>query len=389
VRRAPGSGDAEAEGGMPVQIERIERDDQRALHRFVTFPWKVYAGDPHWVPPLIGDSKKALRHHPFHEHAAVDYFIARRDGRDVGRIAAIENRLHNEVHGERVGFFGFFEVMDDDEAARALLSEVETWAAARSLTHLRGPASFSSNEEWGLLVDGFDGSPCVMMTYNPPRYVRQIEACGFVKAKDLVAYFLDNPDPPERVMRVAEALAARKGVVVRPLDMRRFDAEVGKIRVVYNKAWEKNWGFVPMTEAEITHMAKELRPVVKPQLVLMAEKDGEPVGFAMALPDLNAALKHANGHLYPFGLLKLLWHARRIHKLRVLTLGLIPEYRATGIDQLFYLRLFQGGRKLGIDQGEFSWILEDNRAMRQALDKLGARVYRTYRIYEKPLQASS
>jgi len=374
---------------MPVRVEPIDRRDKRALHQFVTFPWRVYAGDPYWVPPLIGDEKKKLTRHPFHEHAASEYFLARRGGDPVGRIAAIENRLHNEVHGERVAFFGFFEVLDDEEAAAALLEEAAAWARGRGLTALRGPASFSSNEEWGLLIDGFDGSPAVLMAYNPPRYARHLEGSGFAKARDLVAYYLDDPDPPERVVRVAEALGARKGVVVRPLEMKRFAEEVAKVRTVYNKAWERNWGFVPMTEAEIEHMAKELRPVIKPDIVLIAERGEEPVGFAMALPDLNAALKQANGRLFPLGLLKILWHARRIDKLRVLTLGLVPELRGSGVDQLMYLRLFQGGRKLKITRGEFSWILEDNRAMRQALDKIGGRVYKTYRIYEKPLAVAA
>lgn len=373
---------------MGLQIERIDRNDKRALRAFVTFPWKVYAGDPHWVPPLIADEMKKLAHHPFHEHATVEYFLARRDGAIVGRIAAIENRLHNEVHEEQVGFFGFFEVLDDPEAGRALLGRVEAWTAERGLTHLRGPASFSSNEEWALLVDGFDSPPVVMMSYNPRRYLDLLDGAGYRKAKDMVAYFLDNPEPPERMVRAAEALARRRGVAVRPIDMKHFDRDVRKVREVYNRAWERNWGFVPMTEAEIDHMAKELRPVVKPDLILIAEKGEEPIGFAMALPDYNFAMKHAHGHLYPFGLLKLLWYARKIDMLRVLTLGLVPEHRATGIDQLFYLRLFQGGRKLGIVRGEFSWILEDNLAMRQALDKMGARVYKTYRIYEKEVSPS-
>ncbi len=366
---------------MAIEIEKVEGG--RALHQFVTFPWKVYAGDRYWVPPLIGDQKKLLTHHPFLDHAAVDYFLARRAGEIRGRIATIENRLHNEVHGERVAFFGFLEVLDDEEVARRLLAHAEAWAAARGLDTLRGPANFSSNEEWGLLVEGFDAAPAVMMTYNPPRYVDHLEAAGLRKAKDLVAYYLDNPDPPERMVQVAERLAARKGVIVRPLNMRRFGEEVQRIRRVYNRAWEMNWGFVPMTEAEIEHMAKELRPVVKPDLVLIAECGEEPVGFAMALPDMNAALRHANGRLFPFGLLKLLWYARKIDMLRVLTLGLVPEYRGSGIDQLFYLRLFQGGRKLGIVRGEFSWILEDNLRMCQALDKIGARIYKRYRLYEK------
>jgi GNAT superfamily N-acetyltransferase len=371
---------------MALQVERIDRHDRRALHRFVTFPWRVYAGDPHWVPPLIGDEKKKLTHHPFLEHAEVDCFLALRDGRIAGRIAAIENRIHNEVHGERVAFFGFFEALDDPEAARALFAAAEAWAAARGLSALRGPASFSSNEEWALLVDGFDSPPVVMMTYNPRRYVALLESCGFRKAKDVLAYYLDNPDPPERVLRAAEKLAARRGVTVRPLDLKRYDAEVGRIREVYNRAWEKNWGFVPMTEAEIAHLAKEMRPAVKPDLVLIAEQGGAPVGFAVALPDVNVALRHANGRLFPFGLLKILWIAevaRRIDMLRVPMLGLVPEVRGLGIDQLLYLRLFQGGRKLRIVRGEFSWILEDNLAMRQALEKIGARAYKTYRIYEK------
>ena len=369
---------------MPVQIVKVE--DRRALERFVRFPWQVYRGDPNWVPPLIADVRKMLTHHPFLQHAEVEYFLAVREGRVRGRIAAILNRLHNQFHEERAAFFGFFEVLDDEEATRALLERVEIWARERGMQVLRGPASFSSNEEWGLLVDGFDSSPVVMMTYNPPRYISLLENCGYRKAKDILAYYLDNPEPPARVVRVAEALAKRKGVVVRSIDLKHYEAEVTKIRSVYNRAWERNWGFVPMTEAEITHLAKEMRPAVKPDLVLIAEKGAEPVGFAVALPDVNVAVKHANGRLFPFGLIKILWHARKIDMLRVPMLGLVPEYRGMGIDQLLYLRLFQGGRRRGIVRGEFSWILEDNLLMRQALEKMGARVYKTYRLYEKEVR---
>jgi len=382
-----------------VEIERVA--GKQALHAFVTFPWKVYSGDPHWVPPLIGDMKKMLTAHPFLAHAEIAYFLAREGAgtgnggrkRVLGRIAAFENRLHNEIHGERVGFFGFFEVLCPEPGrpesalpvARALVETATRWAAERGLHALRGPACFSGNEEWGLLIDGFGSSPCILMAYNPPYYMDLLEGCGLRKAKDLVAYYLDDPNPPERVTRAAERIAARKGVTVRPIDMRRFDEEVARARVVYNRAWEKNWGFVPMTEAEFAHMAKEMKLLVKPDLVLFAEKDGEPVGFTMAIPDANAALKHANGRLFPFGLLKILWHKRKIHVARVPVLGLVPEYQGSGIDQLLYLKLFEGGRKVGIDAGEFSWILEDNLRMRQALDKIGARVYKTYRIYERPV----
>jgi len=367
---------------VSLRIDRV--NGRRDIHRFVMLPWKVYQGDPHWIPPLIGDMKKMLTKHPFLEHAVVEYYLARRGGKVVGRIAFILNHLHNETHDEETAFFGFFEVMPDDaEAARALLLQVQERARQAGLKTLRGPANFSSNEEWSLLVDGFDSSPSVMMTYNPARYIGFIEELGFVKAKDLVAYYLDNPEPPERVVQVAERLASRQGVSVRPMNMKHFRAEVERVRHVYNRAWEKNWGFVPMTSGEIDHMAKELKPIVKPDLVLFAEKDEEPVGFALALPEYNSALRHANGRLFPFGLLKLMWHSRKIDMLRVLTLGLLEDYRRTGIDQLLYLRLFEAGRKLGIVRGEFSWILEDNMPMRQALEKMGCRVYKTYRVYEK------
>jgi GNAT superfamily N-acetyltransferase len=369
---------------MSLQIEKV--DGGSGLHEFVMFPWQVYKGDPYWVPPLINDTKKMLLKHPFLQHGRCEYYLCRRDGEIRGRIAYVVNDLHNETHEENIAFFGFFDCFDDPDVIAELFAVVERRAIEDGFTALRGPANFSSNEEYGLLVDGFDSSPAVMMTYNPKRYIDHIENQGYSKAKDLLAYYLDNPNPPDRVVRVAEKLAARKGVVVRTANMKRFKEEVEKVKVVYNNAWEKNWGFVPMTEAEVDHMAAELKMFLKPELLILAEKEGEPIGFAMALPELNSALKHANGRLFPFGLLKLLWHARKVDMLRVLTLGLIPEYRRTGIDQLLYLRLFQGAHKLNITRGEFSWILEDNQAMRQALEKMDCKVYKTYRIYEKPLR---
>ncbi len=368
---------------MGIQLEKVSGG--RALHEFVTFPWQVYRDDPNWVPPLIGETKKMLTRHPFLEHAEVSYYLARRDGRPVGRIAGIVNHRHNEIHDERTAFFGFFEALPDEEAEDALFLQVQEEARRAGMRTLRGPASFSSNEEWALLVDGFDSPPVFMMTYNPPRYIEVLERVGFRKAKDLLAYYLDNPEPPERTVRLAEKMAERKGVTIRELNKKRLDDEVKLVQQVYNAAWERNWGFIPMTEAEIEHMAKELKTGLKTEIVLLAERDGEPVGFCLALPDYNAAIKHANGRLFPFGLLKILWHMRKIRMLRVLALGLVPELRRTGIDQLFYLRLFQGGRKLGIDRGEFSWILEDNAAMRQALEKMGCRAYKTYRVYEKDI----
>ncbi len=380
----------------PLPDIQVEPARSRAdLSAFVEFPWSVYRGDPHWVPPLRADVKKMLdpAHHPFHQHAQVQCFLARRGARSggrpagqvVGRIAAIVNRAHNEFHGEKTGFFGFFETLPDPTVPPFLFQAAAGWLKEQGMERMRGPASFSSNEEWSLLVDGFDRSPMVMMTYNPPAYASYLEDFGFRKAKDLVAYYLDNQTIPERLLRAADRLERESGVVIRTLNMKRFAEEVGRVREVYNSAWERNWGFVPMTEAEIEHMAKELKPAVDPDIFLFAEKDGRPVGFAMALPDLNRALQKANGRLFPFGLIKILIEAKKIHELRVLALGLVPEYRRKGIDALMYLRLFQNGVRRGYTAGEFSWILEDNQAMRRPMENLGARVYKTYRVYDYPL----
>jgi GNAT superfamily N-acetyltransferase len=371
---------------MSVHIELVASREK--LDAFARLPSKIYRGDPNWVPPLLSDFKKLFdrRKHPFHQHSEVQPFLALSGREPVGRIAAIWNRNHQKFHEEPVGFFGFFEALNDLEVASALFDACEGWLKQRGLSAMRGPASFSSNEEWALLVDGFDGPPKVMMTYNPSYYVPLLEKCGFVKARDLVAYYLAATTPPERLVKGADLVARRNpDVTVRSLRMSRFPEELATIRELYNKAWEKNWGFVPMTEAEIDHMARELKPVIDPDLVMIMEKAGKPIGFSLTLPDAYQALKHANGRLFPLGLLKILWHSRRIHTVRVLTLGLLPEHRRSGLDALLYLRIFQVATRKGYRDGEFSWLLEDNVAMRRPLENMGARLYRTYRVYERPI----
>ncbi|MEZ4647435.1 MAG: N-acetyltransferase [Candidatus Eisenbacteria bacterium] len=377
-----------------IQISAV-RDD-RELDAFIRFPWTLYRNDPHWVPPLVSDVKKLLdrNHHPFHQHAEVEYFLARRrgargghDGEVVGRIAAIVNHAHNEFHEEKTGFFGFFEVVDEEVVAALLLQAAADWLTARGMERMRGPASFSSNEEFGLLVDGFGSAPMVMMTYNPEYYIRLLERHGLVPAKDLVAYYMTDETIPERLLKLLQRVEDRAQITVRPLDKKRFDQEVELIRDVYNSAWERNWGFVPMTNAEIDHMAKELKPVVDPDLVAFAEKDGKTIGFALALPDLNQALRRANGKLWPFGLVKMILEMKKIRRIRVLTLGVLAEYRKLGADVLLYSHLYRRGTAKGYRAGEFSWILEDNVPMRRALEQIGASVYKTYRIYEQPLGA--
>lgn len=364
----------------------VETPDQREA--FIRLPWQLYRDDPNWVPPLLRDMRRMLdpEVHPFHRHSEVRLFLALRDGRPAGRIAAIHNRNHVAFHDEPVGFFGFFETVRDPAVAGPLLDAAAHWLAARGLRTIRGPASFSTNEQVGLLVEGFEGPPVILMPYNPPWYEELLRAAGFREAKTLVAYFSDDNTPPEYLVRASRMVRDRYGVRVRGLRMDEFDEDLARIRRIYNSAWEKNWGFVPMTDAEIRHMAEELRPVVNPDLTLIAESEaGEPIGFALALPDLNIALAAADGRLFPFGLLKIFRRRRDIHRLRVLTLGLVEAYRGKAIDALLYHEIFRRGAANGITEGEFSWILEDNRRMRDALERFGSRLYRRYRLYDRTI----
>lgn len=367
----------------------VPADGGKTFREFLRLPYDVYAGDPNWVAPLLRDSKTLFdrARHPFHRHSEVQPFVAMRGNRCVGRIAAIHNHNHIAFHDEPVGFFGFFECRDDQDAADALFEAAGEWLRARDLKIMRGPASFSTNETAGLLIEGFERPPVVMMPYNPAYYVPLIERSGFETAVSMVSYYLDNDIPPEYLVRREERLAKRLDVTVRTLRKEDFDDELERVRYVYNRAWEQNWGFVPMTDAEIRFMARELKPLVlrDPEQVIIVESKGEPVGFALWLKDVNRALIHARGRLFPFGLLKILWHMRKITFLRVLTLGLVPEYRHLGIDSLLYLRIFREGSGKGIREGEFGWVLEDNHAMRKPLEKIGSRVYKRFRMYDRAL----
>ena len=356
------------------------------LNTFIAVPYRLYRGDPHWVPPLRRDIRALLSRHtnPFFEHAQAEYFLAER-GSVVGRIAAIHNRAHNQFHEDSVGFFGFFECVDDQEVANALFAAAADWLKPRGLTAMRGPASFSTNDECGLLVEGFDTPPTLLNPHNPPYYVRLVERAGFVKARDMFQYQSTNSTMPERLIRAAQLMTERKNIRLRRLDMKHFDDEVGRIKRVYNAAWEKNWGFVPLTDAEIDHLAKQLKPVIVPDLVVFAERDGDVIGFGVALPDLNVALKkNPSGRLFP-GIVKILWAARKISRVRILLLGLLKEYRMTGADALMYHWIWEKGTALGYHWGEAGWILEDNAAMINAAERLGFRQYKTLRLYDRPL----
>lgn len=361
------------------------------LGPFMDVAWTMNAADPSWVPPLrmVVGTVLNPRKHPFHEHATVQLFVAERGGKVVGRIAAVENRLHNETHGDRTGFFGLFECEESDATANALLDAAAGWLKGRGMEVMQGPMNLSTNEEIsspGVLIDGFDTPPFITMSHNPRYYGGLMDAAGMRKAKDLVAYKMPSPDIPPRLARGIDRMLERHGATVRSLDMKRFDHEVGVIQDVYNAAWSLNWGFVPFTDHEFRHVAKDMKQIVDPSLCLIAEVKGEPVGFSLALPDLNQALRHLkNGRLLPFGIFKLLWHQRRVNQLRILTLGFKPGYQHHGLGAAFYLKTFQNGAARGYKVAEGSWILEDNYVMRQALEKLGGFVYKTYRIYDRAL----
>jgi len=366
-------------------IEVVAADNKKALREFIEFPYALYREDPYWVPPLRIAVKELLDRakHPYYANADVEFFLALDNGRTVGRIAAILDKAHNRAHEENAGFFGFYESINDGAVAQALLSRAREWVFQRGARFLRGPVNPSTNYECGMLIDGFDSSPVIMMTYNPRYYPELMESAGLRKAKDLLAYqsipaALDSG----KIERIAGRALAAGGISVRPINMKNFDAEVMQVWEVYNRAWIRNWGYIPMSREEFFAMGKEMKQILKPDLVLIGEAGGRVVGFALALPDINQALKHAGGRLLPTGLIKILYYQRLINRVRVLALGVVEEYRTSGVAAAFYATLLRNARRMGYVDSEMSWILEDNVLMNRSLQAMGAKRYKTYRIYE-------
>lgn len=350
----------------------------------------MYAGDPHFVHPLLMDCHARWRpESALFEHAETQHFVAVRGGRDVGRIAATVDHLQDQVHGDRTGLFGWFETEDRRETAHALLDAAAAWLRDRGRDRVRGPVSYTMNGISGLLVDDRrPGPPMVDMAYNPPWYRGHLESWGLEKARDLLALWMDTPPESDpRIARITRRALERGGFTIRPVrtDRAGFAADVDAVLGIYNQAWERNWGFVPLTEAEIREQAAAFRPILVPDLLLFAEKDGRAVAFALTLPDINEALRRIRGRLWPWSVVTLLRAKSRIRTARVLTLGVLPAFRRTGLDAAMIHESTERGRRIGIRGGECSWILEDNAAMIHGIRQQGGEVYRTYRVYERPL----
>jgi len=378
-----------------IQVVPFEPSQNRKERkRFVDLAWKVNAKDPVWVPPLRLTVEDALdtKKNPFYKHARIRCWNAYAGDEHIGRIAAIVDDRHNEFHSEQTGFWGFFECENDPEVASTLFRAAEEWLRSQGMKISRGPANPSLNHECGLVVNSFNRAPYVMMTHNPAYYVGLVEEQGYFKAKDLLAFDMTPANFDPRVVKIAERVKKRGKVEIRPINMKRFHEEVQLIREIYNNAWEKNWGFVPMDDADFKHMAKSLKDVIWPEFCQLGFVNGKAVGFSLSLPDINQVLKTIpDGRLLPFGIFKLLSglrpKAKKIDRVRVITLGVVPEWRASGLASVFYVEAYRQAEKLGLNgPSEMSWILEDNKEMISAIEAFAGRpAYKTFRIYDKNL----
>jgi len=373
---------------MPQTIQIDQVENQKDLTTFILFPWQIYQGDPHWVPPLIKDmAAKFHPGHPFLAHSEMALFLARQGDRILGRIAGIIDRNYIEFHQEKTGFFGFFESIEDPQVAEALLAQAKNWLKTRGMQKMIGPLNPSTNDECGLLIDGFGSAPCLMMPYNPAYYIPLLEHGGLKKSMDLYAYLLEKETFRDgRLMRITERLMKKDpDLSVRPIRLNQFTDELKLIKEIYNQAWSKNWGFVPMTEAEIEDTAKNLKPLVVPELTLFVYWKDEPIGFSCSLPDYNEVLKHLNGKIGLIGGLKFLYFKRKIKKVRVMLLGIKEAYRKKGAEGILFAQTFRNGTALGYDHAECSWILENNLLMQHGIEAMGGKRYKTYRVYETGL----
>jgi GNAT superfamily N-acetyltransferase len=380
---------------MPVEIRKVEtKSDWKT---FLNLPWSIYIHngkrDPHWAPPLLDDHRSILNpaKNPFFKHGRLQAFLAYRDGEAVGRITAHVDDNYNQFQGERMGWFGFFECQNDPEAAQGLFQAAEAYLKTQGMKRLMGPANLTSNDEWGFLLEGYDSPARIGMTYNPSYYLNLSESNGFTKAKDILAWYMDaSTVVPERMVKIMERAKKREGIEIRCLSKKNFDSDVLLIKELYNKIWEKNWGFVPMSDDEFRYQVGKLKPIIWYDMVHLALVNGKAVAFTLVAPDVNQALYKINGELFrwsdPFAALKFLYHMSKVDDCRLMAMGILPEYRGKGLDAMLYVEILKSGRIRGVKGGELSWTLEDNDSVNNGIAAMGAKIVKKYRIVEKSLE---
>jgi hypothetical protein len=363
-----------------------EVNSPRDMQKFIEFPYQLYRNDPVWIPPLRSKQKAQFnpKTNPFLEHCEWQLFLLKEEGSVIGRIAAFIDKLFIDFYKESIGFFGYFECIQDESASNMLLDAAKNWLQKLHCSKMRGPWSFVS-QEWGMVVEGFTPSPVIMAPYNPPYYNDCLTDYGLIKVKDLLCWQISIKDGyqiPERIFKLTEVIAERYGIKIRPMNMKDYDQEVLKIIDLSNKCLIENWGYSPATENEGKAMAQDMKQIIQPKGVLFAEdKTGCQVGFAIVLPDLNSLLKRLNGRIFPFGFLKLLWGIPRLRRYRMFALGVIPEYQGKAVDSLIYRSLYESLYSKDLWM-EINYVLEDNLIMVNAINKIGAKLSRRYRIYE-------
>ena len=373
-------------------MEIVPVKTSRDLMKFIKFPFKLYKNDPYWVAPLLMEQKKFLNPHknPYFEHSEVQLFLAYKDNKLAGRISAQTNVQHNKTHNDKVGFFGFFESINDQEVTDRLIDTAVEWLKAKGCDTIRGPMSFSVNDECALLIGPFESSPMVMMPYNPHYYKTLLENTGLKKVMDIYAYYIPVKKPPERLVKLAEKIEKRGKFTVRSLktkNKKKLKNDIAMIFNIYEKAWKNNWGYVPMSAKEFDLLVDSIMPIIRPEFVFIAEADGKAVGFSVTLPDYNYILKKIKGRLFPFGWLKYIIYKNKIPGLRVPIMGVLEKYKNRGIDVVFYYRSFKTAfeHKNPYRDAEFSWVLETNKIMNRISKSLTAEIYKTYRIFDKKI----
>ncbi|MGA7827656.1 MAG: acyl-CoA N-acyltransferase [Geobacteraceae bacterium] len=376
-------------GTFMAGIEIVAVEGGADLKDFIDLPWSIYAKHPNWVPPLKKEVRRLLdpQHHPFWEFSERILFLARRGSEAVGRIAGIIDRNYNQFHNEKMGIWGFFECADDPEAAAALFSAVETWVCQKGMTFMRGPLSPSTNYEVGLLIEGFEYPPALMMAYTPPYYQSLVEACGFSKEKDLLAFLIDDEyQLPDWMDRLAERIVRKKGIRIRRFRPEEEDAEYALIREIYNDSWSDNWGFAPLSIKEMQDIQKNVKTFADPDLAFFIYYEDEPAAVCVIFPDINPLLKRFNGRVGLLGLLKFLLYRHEIKGLRCLMFGVKEKYRQLGIPMLAFHHIYEIARKQKKYQSlEMGWTLEDNESINALVEEAGAKRYKKYRIFRKTL----